>query len=315
MSGNMKKKISAILLILLVALLALTSFGSKEVKKDFFAMDTVISVKSKGFFADKAVRETENEIIRLHNELSVKGVGALASFNKGGEAEEELSFILSECERLKEATGGAFDAGIYSVSKLWGFTEDNFRVPLKEEIEEGLKYKGTEFDLGAIAKGYGADRVREILSENKIKDATVSLGGTVILYGDKEKTVAIASPGGEGYAGYIKAKNVVISTSGGYERYFEENGEKYSHIINPETGYPAKSGILSATIISESGTESDSFSTAVFVMGEDKAKKLWKKEEFEAVIITDDGRMIITEGIENTVTGIDKKYEVEIWRK
>ena len=182
----------------------------------------------------------------------------------------------------------------------------------KEEIEEGLEYKGTEFDLGAIAKGYGADRVREILSANKIKDATVSLGGTVLLYGDSEKTVAIASPEGEGYAAYIKGKGCVISTSGGYERYFEENGERYSHIINPETGYPAESGIVSATVISDSGTESDAFSTAVFVMGEEKAKKLWEKENFDAVIITGDGRMIITEGIESSVTGIDDKYEVEI---
>ena len=315
MSGNMKKKISAVLLIALVAVLVLLSFGNKEVKKDFFAMDTVISVKAKGFFADKATTEAEKEILRLHDELSVNGDGALDSYNKGEYSGGEVSYLLSESERIRKETGGAFDAGIYSVSKLWGFTEDNFRVPSKEEIEEGLKRKGTEFDLGAIAKGYGADRAREILYETKIKDATVSLGGTILLYGNKEKTVAIASPEGEGYAGFVKAKNVVISTSGGYERYFEENGERYSHIINPETGYPAKSGILSATVISESGTESDSFSTAVFVMGEDKAKELWERENFETIIITDDGRMIITEGIENTVTGIDKKYEVEIWRK
>ena len=311
----MKKKITAVIAIVFVALLILFSLGRKEVQKDFFAMDTVISVKTEGFFADKATTEAEKEILRLHDELSVNGDGALDSYNKGEYSGGEVSYLLSESERIRKETGGAFDAGIYSVSKLWGFTEDDFRVPSEEEIEEGLKYKGTEFDFGAIAKGYGADRVREILSVNKIKNATVSLGGTVLLYGDSEKTFAIASPGGEGYAGYIKAKNVVISTSGGYERYFEENGEKYSHIINPETGYPAKSGILSATIISESGTESDSFSTSVFVMGEDKAKKLWEKEDFEAVIITDDGRMIITEGIENTVTGIDEKYEVEIWRK
>ena len=188
MSGNMRKKISAVLLIALVAVLVLLSFGNKEVKKDFFAMDTVISVKARGFFADKATTEFEEEILRLHNELSVNGEGSLATFNKSGEKTEELSFILSECERIKNVTDGAFDAGIYSVSELWGFAEDNFRVPSKEEIEEGLKRKGTEFDLGAIAKGYGADRAREILSENKIKDATVSLGGTVLLYGNKEKT-------------------------------------------------------------------------------------------------------------------------------
>ena len=235
----MKKKITAVIVIVFVVLLILFSLDGKETRKDFFAMDTVISVKAKGFFSGKATTEAEKEILRLHDKLSVNGTGELYIYNVCGEKTEELSFILSECERLKNITEGAFDAGIYSVSKLWGFTEDNFRV----------------------------------LSANKIKDATVSLGGTVLLYGDSEKTVAIASPEGEGYAAYIKGKDCVISTSGGYERYFEENGERYSHIINPETGYPAKSGIISATVISGSGTESDAFSTAVFVMGDAEARR------------------------------------------
>lgn len=311
----MKKKITAVLVIVFVVLLILFSLDGKEAQKDFFAMDTVISVRLKGLFADKAITEVEKEILRLHEELSVNGNGALACYNKGEYSGGEVNYLLSESDRIRKETGGAFDAGIYSVTKLWGFTTGTFRVPSDEDVKEALRLKGTQFDFGAIAKGYGADRVREILSENEVKNATVSLGGTVLLYGDEERKVAIASPEGEGYAAYIKGKECVISTSGGYERYFSENGETYSHIMNPETGYPAKSGIISATVISGSGTESDAFSTAVFVMGEEKAKKLWEKESFEAVIITGDGRMIITEGIESSVTGIDDKYEVEIWEK
>ncbi len=309
----MRKKVSAVILLLLMVLMVFAFWGRKEVSKDFFAMDTVISLKAKGLSANKALKEIEEEILRLHKEYSVNGEGSLFIYNECGDKTEELSLILSECEHLEKVTEGSFDAGIYPVTKLWGFTKDSFKVPSEEEIKETLKDKGTEIDLGAIAKGYGADRCRKILSDNKIKKATVSLGGTVLLYGNEDMTVAIASPDGEGYAGYIKAKNVVISTSGGYERYFEENGEKYSHIINPETGYPAKSGIISSTVISESGTESDAFSTAIFVMGENRAKDLWEKEDFEVIMLTEDGRIIISEGIKDSVTGIDEKYEVEIW--
>ena len=277
-------------------------------------MDTVVSLNITGADAIKCAKDIEEEIMRLHHEFSVNGKGAVYSYNESKKESEELSFIISESEKLRMATNGAFDVGIYPVTKLWGFTTDKFKVPTDEEIKSALSERGTKIDLGAIAKGYGADRVREMLSENKIKDATVSLGGTVLLYGDSEKTVAIASPDGEGYAGYIKAKNTVISTSGGYERYFSDSGKKYSHIINPETGYPAKSGIVSATVISESGTESDAFSTAIFVMGEERAKALWENECFGLVLITEDDRIIITEDIYPFVSGIDEKYETEIWK-
>lgn len=309
----MKKKISSAILLFAVFALVFAAFSEKTLTKDFFAMDTVISLKLEGLGAKKCAKEIESEILRLHEELSVNGSGALACYNKGEYPGGEISYLLSESERIRKETSGAFDAGIYSVTKLWGFTTGEFFVPSETEIKNALSLKGTQFDFGAIAKGYGADRVREILSENKVKNATVSLGGTVLLYGEEERKVAIASPEGEGYAAYIKGRDCVISTSGGYERYFSENGETYSHIMNPETGYPAKSGIVSATVISESGTESDAFSTAVFVMGEERAEEFWKKENFGLILVTEDGRMIITENVYPAVSGIDSKYKTEIW--
>ena len=328
----MKKKIAVIVFLVLIAALAFLGFLQKETKKDFFAMDTiislgkktvtrdffamdtVISIKLTGIKAEKCAEEIEEEILRLHEELSVNGNGALASYNKGEYCGGEVRELLSESERLKKITDGSFDVGIYPVTKLWGFTTGNFKVPAEEAVKEALLLKGTEIDFGAIAKGYGADRVKEILSENKIKSATISLGGTVLLYGNEERNVAVASPDGDGYAAYIKAKNCVISTSGGYERYFSENGAKYSHIIDPETGYPSESGIVSVTVISESGTESDAFSTALFVMGEERAKELWRRERFGIIIITEDDRIIVSEDVYSLVSGINEKYKTEIWR-
>ena len=302
-------------MILLLAIITLVfiSLGKKTVTNDFFAMDTVISLNITGIKAEKCAEEIEEEILRLHEELSVNGNGALACYNKGEYCGGEVRELLSESDRIRRETGGAFDAGIYSATKLWGFTTGNFNVPSDAEIKEALSLKGIQFDFGAIAKGYGADRTREILRKYNVREAVVSLGGTVLIHGKNQKKVAIASPDGEGYAAYIECGENVISTSGGYERFFTENGEKYSHIINPETGYPSKSGIVSATVIMEDGMRSDAYSTAVFVMGEDKARDFLNENTFGLVIITDDNRMIISEDLEGRISGIDEKYELEIW--
>ncbi len=308
----MKKKISAVILLLIVLFFVFLSFYNQRVTKDIFAMDTVISLNIKGLGAKKCAEKIEEEIIRLHEELSVNGNGALAAYNKGENPGEEVSFLLSESDRIRRETGGAFDAGIYSVTKLWGFTTGDFSVPSDADIKEALSLKGIRFDFGAIAKGYGADSARKIIEDHNVKEAVISLGGTVLVFG-KDKRVAISSPDSDGYAAYLDVADCVISTSGGYERYFSENGETYSHIMNPETGYPAKSGIVSATVIMEDGMRSDAYSTAVFVMGEEKAKEFWKELTFGLVIITEDNRMIISENLEGKISGIDEKYDLEIW--
>ncbi len=309
----MKKKISAVILLLIVLFFVFLSFYNQTVTKDFFAMDTVISLNIKGLDAKMCAEKIEEEILRIHEELSVNGNGALAYYNKGEYPGEEVSYLLSESDRIRRETGGAFDAGIYSVTKLWGFTTGEFNVPSDAEVKEALSLKGMKFDFGAIAKGYGAESVKEIIENHNVKEAVISLGGTVLVLGEKDKRVAIASPDSDGYAAYIDATNCVISTSGGYERYFSENGETYSHIMDPETGYPAKSGIVSATVVMKDGVRSDAYSTAVFVMGEARAKKFWEEQPFGLVIITDDNRMIISEDMEEKISGIDEKYELEIW--
>ena len=127
-------------------------------------MDTVVSLNITGADAIKCAKDIEEEIMRLHHEFSVNGKGTVYSYNESKKESEELSFIISESEKLRMATNGEFDVGIYPVTKLWGFTTDKFKVPTDEEIKSALSERGTKIDLGAIAKGYGADRVREMLS-------------------------------------------------------------------------------------------------------------------------------------------------------
>lgn len=310
----MNKTVLFLVLILIFSVLLLSWFDG-EISADLFSMDTVISVNIKGAGRKKALSEIEREIERLNLAYSVNGDGILARYNKGEKADSELSYIIEEAGEIKEKTNGAFDIGIYPVTKLWGFTKGNFKVPEEEEIKNALLKKGEEIDLGAYLKGYGADRIKEILEDKKIPDAVVSLGGTVLLHGDTKKNVAVKSPDGEGFAAHIKTKNCVISTSGGYERNFSEDGKTFSHIINPKTGYPAETEIISATVICEKGSLSDAFSTALYVLGEKGTYELYEREDFEFLIITKDNRLIMSEGLLGKVSGIDEKYKLETYKK
>ena len=142
-------------------------------------------------------------------------------------------------------------------------------------------------------------------------DEIVSLGGNVQTYGNKpdqsEFKVGIEDPfGGSEYVGILQIKNKTVITSGGYERFFEKDGITYHHIINPKTGYPAESGLKSVSIVNENGTMADGLSTALFVMGKEKAIKYWEKNgregAFDIILVEDDGTVYISKGLEEKFT-------------
>ena len=169
----------------------------------------------------------------------------------------------------------------------------------------GLSFKkdGMKLDFGAVAKGFAADRVRGIL-EDKASSAIVNLGGTVLAYGKKpggsQWRVGVADPeNSAAYMGMLSCTGKIIATSGSYERCFTgEDGKTYSHIIDPKTGIPVDNGILSVTIISDSGLRSDALSTALFVMGKDGAEKYYRKNRnFDFIILTADKKAYVTAGV------------------
>lgn len=311
----MKRTVISALLFAVVAAGLFSLFNVKEETGSLFAFDTYVEFNIRGKGANVAKARAISELKRLHSELNVNGSGALSSYNSGGAMTDEIKELLKESKAVGDETGGALDVTLYPVTRLWGFTTDGKKVPADEEIKAALNKTGydkshPEIDLGAVAKGYAADNMKKILKEEKVKSAVFSIGGTVLVYG-KEALVAVKDPEGEGYAATVKCRDRVLSTSGGYERYFTENGKSYSHIIDPATGYPAESGIVSATAVSESGFLSDSLSTAFFVMGEEKAKEYLKEhKEVGAVLITADGRMIVTENLKTE--SHDSKYTLEI---
>ena len=165
----------------------------------------------------------------------------------------------------------------------------------------------TEIELGAVGKGYTGDLVAKILKEKGIESAIIDLGGNIQTVGGKPDDtksdgaywkIGIKNPfNGEAFA-YVQVKDKAVVTSGGYERYFEEDGKIYWHILDPQTGYPADSGLLSVTIVADSGALCDALSTALFVMGEEKAVSLWKsRQDFDFILVREDGTVIYTEGL------------------
>lgn len=299
------------ILILALCVLLLSGCSTKR-EKTLFAMDTEIQLTVYG--KKKAMEKAEQEIARLSEKYSVENLEK-AIKNYDAETEE----ILKTAEKIKKETDGAFDVNIAPVMRIWGFyshefSEKNHRVPTPSEIEEALltASSGEYKDLGGIAKGYCADRVVKLLKEENVKSAVLSLGGNVALIGSKPDgspfTVGIKSPFDESLYATVKAEDTMIVTSGDYVRYFEENGKRYHHIINPKTGYPQESNLKSVTIISDSGIYADGLSTALFVMGKDKAIAYWQKyRDFGMILIDIDGKIFATDKVE-----INTEHAIEI---
>ena len=326
--------------ILIAALcLCLTGCGKQttEATAQIFAMDTVMEVAAYGEHAEQAVKSTEKRIEELENRLSrTKADSLVSGLNRDGSI-RHLTYdywnLIARAKEYRDATNGAFDITIAPVMDAWGFTGDSFRVPEQSELDTLLKKvnsdaiqmlgspsdsvtlgEGQAIDLGGIAKGYTSDLVEQTFRANGIESGKISLGGNVFVLGGKpdgsDWRVGIKDPRNEsGLAAILSLRDAYAITSGGYERYFEENGKTYHHIIDPSTGYPADSGLLSVTVVAAdngpdwagagNGAMCDAFSTALFVMGEEQALDFWRNGgyDFDLVLVTEDGRVVITAGL------------------
>ena len=322
------------LLLALCMVLSLTACGGEQPESvQLFAMDTVMDLTAYGENAAAALTDASREINRLERLLSrTIDTSEISQINAGGAVtvSEETASLLAQAQTYTAATDGAFDITIAPLVSLWGITTDSPYVPTQQEIDALLPLVGAEhlhlsgdtatlddgcaIDLGGIAKGYTSDCVEAVFRENKIESGKISLGGNVFVLGGKpdgaDWRVGIRDPQDENaLAAVLTLRDAYAITSGGYERYFTENGNTYHHIIDPSTGYPADSGLLSVTVVAEAngpdfsgpgnGTMCDAFSTALFVMGEERALEFWQTGgyDFDLVLVTADGRVIITDGL------------------
>ena len=279
------------LILVLILLFSLCGCSQQAETADIFAMDTIISLKLYGNGSKKGISEMKNEIQRIDKKFSP---GAKFS------VDYEIQHLIDTANDVSNATNKSFDIYMGEVMALWGFYDKNYTIPSEIEIKDALKKE--KYDFGGIAKGYAGDLLKDIAIKNNVKSAILTLGGNVVAIGKKPNgdpwKVGIANPENPtDYIGFVEVSDKNVITSGGYQRFFEQNGKIYHHIINPKTGYPAESDLSSVTIISKNGILADALSTACFVLGKEKTLELYnsKTYDFEAVLIENNGNIITTD--------------------
>ena len=340
-----RKKIVGMALALAAAILS--ACGQNTVKatmhtSTIFAMDTVMELQIAG--DESLLKDAEEKIRSFEKSLSVTDNNSeIAKLNMNGRAElsAETASLMKEALSICTSTQGALDITVYPVLKAWGFTTQDYKVPGDEELQELLQYvdyknislsdgekssqtysceipEGVSVDLGSVAKGYTSRELADFFTKNGVTSGLINLGGNVQCIGKKTNgmpwKVAIKSPytdSATGIIGVIDAYDTAIITSGGYERYFEQDGKTYWHIIDPGTGYPAQNGLVSVTIVGKDGLICDGLSTALFVMGLDDAISYYRENGgFDAIFITDDKQLFITQGISDKFTLSSEYYDV-----
>lgn len=322
------KKLICLLLACLLAF-SLTACGAPKTETlDIFAMDTYMSLVAVGDGAFDVLQQTANEINTLEQRLSrTIDTSDVSRLNADGSAllDADTAALLDAALQYSAETNGAFDVTIAPLVALWGITTDSPRVPSQEEIDALLPLVGSEhvrlsgttaaldegcaIDLGGIGKGYASDETAELFAESGISGGFVSLGGNVYVHGvtaeGKPWNVAIQDPRNtEDYACTLRLSDAFVVTSGGYQRYFTgPDGTVYQHIIDPATGWPVRSDLISVSIVTRradggTGTMADAYSTALYVMGEAAAVDFWRQQgTFDMVLVTVDGRVLYTAGL------------------
>ncbi len=334
----MKRLLRAFVFVLLVSVLC--SCAEEEIEtgaKTVYVMDTFADIALYPGNAEVTEKITET-LYDLESELSATS-GRLSELNEsgGGETGIHVESLLAQSDIYYEETNGAFSPYLGTLIELWGVGSKNY-VPTAEEVDTALSVskaenvrsdgknsvelrEGVRLNFGAVAKGYATDVIKGILTEEEVSGAIVSVGGNVYVHGTKPSgelfSVALRDPEGEqnDWVLSLPLYNKFVISSGDYERYFEKDGKVYHHIFSPETGYPAESDLKTVCVVSEDGAMADAYSTALFVMGKEKALSFWREHEgFELILIGDDKKITVTEGLDGLVnpnTEKDYIYEVE----
>ena len=320
----MKKYFISAMLSALLFLTGCSAESSPEpVQGTFFAMDTMMDFTIYG--ESGLIDQSESLIASLESLVSVTDTGSeLYAINQTGSGTltGKASSLMEQALELCRRTGGALDISVYPIVRAWGFTTGSYQVPDEETIQSLLPLvdytqiqydaaigvvtlpEGMEIDLGSVAKGYAGQLAAQMLREHGVQSALLNLGGNVQTVGTKPDgspwQIGIKDPQGEDAMMVLSVEDQAVVTSGGYERYFEQDGQTYWHIMDPSTGHPADSGLLSVTIVGKQGIICDGLSTSLFVMGLEKAADLWAQScDFEAVFVTASGEVYITEGLQD----------------
>ena len=314
--------------------------SSDYINRKELLMGTTVSVTIYDSTDEKILDKIFKKVKELEETLSINENGTLvdkinnAAGIKPIEVDDDTYTIIKKGVEYSKLSDGLFDISIGPIVKLWNIGLPEARVPTQEEINEKLplvnyedielndeeqtvylKRKGMMLDLGGIAKGYTADIISDILTEEGVKSAIIDLGGNIFTHGSKvdgsDWKVGIQNPFNTrgNIVATISASNKSIVTSGIYERYIEENGKFYHHILSPFTGYPYENEIAGITIVSDNSIDGDALSTSVLAMGVDKGMEFVNNiDGLDAIFITLDNKIYITNGLKENFNLINDEF-------
>ena len=310
-----------------------------------YAMGTYVQQTVYGKNGQAGASAAANAISSLENEISWRGDGSeIQKLNEqaGGDpvkVSKDTFSILQASLDVAEETGGAFDPTIYPLSSLWDFGGDNQQVPAREEIDAFLPYVNYQdlalndadctarlakeleaVDLGAAGKGAACDAALQAYRDAGVDNAVIAVGGSIGVMGrrltqenwrisvrDPDKSVDDSDAG----MGVLELSEGFVSTSGVYEKYFEQDGILYHHLLDPSTGYPVENNLLSVSVVAQTGVLSDLLSTACFVLGLDNSLSVLEHYDAQAIFITRDKEVYITEGLKDRFTVSSQAYTLK----
>ncbi|HIT53201.1 MAG TPA: FAD:protein FMN transferase [Candidatus Fimivicinus intestinavium] len=328
----------AVALILLIGLDLWKSQRESAFEQSGLAMGTVVTAQLYGPGGEEAAETIFSaiktlEAHRLSWRLPSSDIARVnAAAGTGVPVDPQTIGYLQQAAEVSKKSGGAFDCTTGQLTQLWDIGGENARVPAQAEINAALQTvgyqnvrlqggqaaiaKGQSLDLGAIGKGIACDEIVPILEQSHLSGAVISVGGSILLWGQRpgggDWKIGVRDPRGEAsdQLGSFSLSEGYVSTSGDYERTLTVNGQTYHHILNPKTGYPADAGLISVTVTAPTGLLSDALSTACFVLGYQDSLPLLKEFHAEAIFVTQERAVLVTEGLRQSFTLTNGDYHL-----
>lgn len=299
------------------------------IERSFFALGTINTIKIYEPLKEGIIERVVARVMEIEDHMSAfKPESDLMQLNKYAgikpiKMHEDTMTVLLCARKYAQLSEGAFDYTIRPITELWGIGKKQNEIPEEAEIQERLQYvnykdveinekkqeaflrrKGMALDLGGIAKGFAADEVKRILKEEGVQHALINLGGNVVTMSKSESNLPYkigvqnpTAPTGQ-YVGILSVKEKTIVTSGVNERFFVKDQIRYHHLLDPRTGWPVRSNLLSVTVVADSSMEADAISTCIFVKGIEAGSKLLKMAGMDAIFLTETGEIYATAGLQ-----------------
>ncbi len=337
---------AAVLAVIGTAAVSLLLPREERVDRTDFLMSTVVDQKLAGRKAEETGQQVVDRLRELEDRLSLYDAGSeIAAINAAAGknavvVSQETYALLRRSFALAAENGGVFDPAIAPVTLLWHDAMEKGRPPEAQTVAQRLpltdyrqvrfddentsvmlEEEGMALDLGGIAKGYAAALAGEIYRSAELRAALISIGGNIYCWGAPEgqETYRIGVRDPRGEAGdpllILNVTDKVIATSGAYERYFEYEGTVYHHIIDPATGYPAETDLLSVTVLSDDGALADCLSTTFFIEGRDAALEVMRRQAageetgFELILVDKEGNIYISPSLSSSVSLAEDKTD------